>query len=299
MLTRTVETLNRSGRFRFEKRQLREVLNVFLIFLGASSAAMGLHGFLESSNFIDGGVTGISMLLAKQTGLPLSLFLPLVNAPFIILGFRQIGAAFALRSMFAITLLSVILALVHFKDVTSDRVLTAVFGGVFLGAGIGLAIRGNAVLDGTEIAALLISKRSHLFKVGDIILGINVVIFLVAMFVLGVEEALYSILTYVTAARTLDFLIYGLEQFTAITVVSERSASIRQRIMDELGRGVTIYKARGGKSGVDQEILYCVVTRLEIGQVKSIVREVDVNAFVVTHALSDVQGGMVKRAGLH
>nr|WP_157605579.1 YitT family protein [Schlesneria paludicola] len=295
----TVQRLNRSGRLRFEKRQLREILNVFLIFLGALSAAMGLHGFLESSNFIDGGVTGISMLLAKQTGLPLSLFLPLVNAPFIILGFRQIGAAFAIRSMFAIALLSVILAVVEFKDVTSDRVLTAIFGGVFLGAGIGLAIRGNAVLDGTEIAALLISKRSHLFKVGDIILGINVAIFLVAMLVLGIEEALYSILTYVTAARTLDFLIYGLEQFTAITIVSERSASIRQRIMDELGRGVTIYKARGGKSGVDQEILYCVVTRLEIGKVKSIIREVDESAFVVTHALSDVQGGMVKRAGLH
>ncbi|WP_010586995.1 YitT family protein [Schlesneria paludicola] len=299
MLTMTVQRLNRSGRLRFEKRQLREILNVFLIFLGALSAAMGLHGFLESSNFIDGGVTGISMLLAKQTGLPLSLFLPLVNAPFIILGFRQIGAAFAIRSMFAIALLSVILAVVEFKDVTSDRVLTAIFGGVFLGAGIGLAIRGNAVLDGTEIAALLISKRSHLFKVGDIILGINVAIFLVAMLVLGIEEALYSILTYVTAARTLDFLIYGLEQFTAITIVSERSASIRQRIMDELGRGVTIYKARGGKSGVDQEILYCVVTRLEIGKVKSIIREVDESAFVVTHALSDVQGGMVKRAGLH
>ena len=239
------------------------------------------------------------MLLAETTGLPLSLYLPLINLPFIALGFRQIGAAFAIRSMLAIALLAIVLAVVDFPDVTPDLLLTSVFGGVFLGAGIGLAIRGNAVLDGTEIAALLISKRSHLLKVGDIILGINVVIFLVAMLVLGVEKALYSILTYVTAARTLDFLIYGLEQFTAITIISERSSEIRVRIMDELGRGVTIYKARGGKSGADQEILYCVVTRLEIGKVKSIIREVDQAAFVVTNALSDVQGGMVKRAGLH
>jgi uncharacterized membrane-anchored protein YitT (DUF2179 family) len=136
-------------------------------------------------------------------------------------------------------------------------------------------------------------------RVGDIILGINVVIFLVAMFVLGVEEALYSILTYVTAARTLDFLIYGIEQYTAITIISEQSTPIRERIMHELGRGVTVYRARGGKSGIEREILFCVVTRLEIGSVKAIVRECDESAFVVTHPLSDVQGGTVKRSSLH
>ena len=289
----------RAARFAVQKRQLREVRNFILIVLGALSAAMGLHGFLMSSNFIDGGVTGISMLLAKVTGMSLSLLLPVINLPFIALGYRQIGVAFAIRSTFAIGLLAVILALVHFPDVTPDLLLTSVFGGVFIGAGIGLAIRGGAVLDGTEIAALLISKRSHLLKVGDIILIINVAIFLVAIFVLGVEKALYSILTYVTAAKTLDFILYGIEQFTAITIVSEKNDQIRQRIMDDLGRGVTIYKARGGKSGADQEILYCVVTRLEIGKVKSIISEADPSAFVVTHPLSDVQGGMVKRTGLH
>lgn len=299
LLTVTVNSLAKSGRFCLQKRQLRELLNLTLIVAGAFLAAMGLHGFLMSSNFIDGGVTGISMLLQKTTGLPLSLLLPLINLPFIALGYRQIGVAFAIRSAFAIALLAVILAVFHFPDVTKDLVLTSVFGGVFLGAGIGLAIRGGAVLDGTEIAALLISKRSHLLKVGDIILGINVVIFVSAIFVLKVDEALYSILTYVTAARTLDLIIYGIEQYTAMTIVSERSSAIRERIMDELGRGVTIYKARGGKSGIEQEILYCVVTRLEIGKVKAIIRDIDQSAFVVTHALSDVQGGMVKRAGLH
>jgi uncharacterized membrane-anchored protein YitT (DUF2179 family) len=294
-----LKSLAKAVRFIVQRRQLRELLNIVLIILGAFSAAMGLHGFLMSSDFIDGGVTGISMLLAKAEILPLSLLLPLINLPFIALGYRQIGVAFAIRSTFAIGLLAVILEVFHFPDVTDDKVLTAVFGGFFIGAGIGLAIRGGAVLDGTEIAALLISKRSHLLKVGDIILGINVVIFLVAIRLLGAEKALYSILTYIAAAKTLDFLIYGIEEYTAITIVSEQSVAIRERIMGQLGRGVTIYKARGGKSGADQEILYCVVTRLEIGSVKAIIRDVDASAFVVIYALSDVQGGMVKRAGLH
>lgn len=291
--------LSRAIRFALQKRQLRELRNLILIVLGVFSAAMGLHGFLLSSNFIDGGVTGVSMLLVKGTGLPLSVLLPVINLPFIALGYHQIGRAFAIRSTFAIGLLSLVLEVIHFPDVTEDLVLTAVFGGFFIGAGIGLAIRGGAVLDGTEIAALLISKRSHLFKVGDVVLGINVVIFFVAIFVLGVEEALYSILTYITAAKTLDFILYGIEQYTAITIVSEQNLTILNRITDQLGRGVTIYKARGGKSGADQEILYCVVTRLEIGKIKTIIQDVDPAAFVVINPLSDVQGGTVKRTGMH
>jgi uncharacterized membrane-anchored protein YitT (DUF2179 family) len=281
------------------KRGARELLNVVLIVLGILSASLGLHGFLLSSNFIDGGVTGISMLLSKVTGLSLSIWLPLVNLPFIALGYRQIGRLFAFRSTIAIGGLALALAVLHFPSVTHDLLLTAVFGGFFIGAGIGLAVRGGAVLDGTEIAALLISKRSHLLKVGDVILLFNVVLFIVAMSVLGVEEALYSILTYVAAARTLDFVINGIEEYTAITIVSRFSGEIAARILAYLGRGVTIYKGRGGLSGEDQEILYCVVTRLEIGSVKAIVRSLDRNAFVTSHPLSDVDGGMVKRASLH
>jgi uncharacterized membrane-anchored protein YitT (DUF2179 family) len=282
------------------KRGARELLNAVLIVLGILSASMGLHGFLFSSNFIDGGVTGISMLLSKVTGMSLSIWLPLVNLPFIGLAYRQIGALFAFRSALAIGGLALSLAVLHFPDVTHDLVLTAVFGGFFIGAGIGLAVRGGAVLDGTEIAALLISKRSHLLKVGDVILLFNVVLFVVAMSILGVEAALYSILTYVAAARTLDFVINGIEEYTAITIVSPRfSGEIAARILAYLGRGVTVYKGRGGLSGEDLEILYCVVTRLEIGSVKAIVRSLDRNAFVTSHPLSDVDGGMVKRASLH
>src|SRR5580765_645044 len=276
----------------------RELLNALLIALGILAAAFGLKGFLLSSNFIDGGVTGVSMLLAKVTPWPLSVWLPLVNAPFIAIGYRQMGRAFAIRSALAIAGLSAALGTLHFPDVTPDLLLTAVFGGFFIGAGIGLTVRGGAVLDGTEIAALLISKRSALLKVGDVILAFNIVLFLVAMSLLGVEPALYSILTYLAAARTLDFILHGIEEFTAITIMSGAPQAIRDAIIDEMGRTVTVYRARGGKSGEDREILYCVVTRLEIGRVMRIIDGFDASAFVVQHPLANVRGGVVHRHAL-
>jgi uncharacterized membrane-anchored protein YitT (DUF2179 family) len=281
------------------KRLRRELLNAGLIAAGIASAGFGLKGFLISSNFIDGGVTGVSMLLVKMTGASLSILLPVVNLPFVAIGYRQMGRAFAIRSTLGIAGLAAALVIVPYPDVTPDLLLTAVFGGFFLGAGIGLAVRGGAVLDGTEIAALLISKRSHVLKVGEVMLIFNVILFLVAMSVLGVEPALYSILTYLAAARTVDFVIYGLEEYTAITIISVQSGAIRERIINELDRGVTVYKGHGGMSGVEQNILYCVVTRLEIGGVKTIVRALDENAFVVSHPVADVDGGVIKRGALH
>ena len=189
------------------------------------------------------------------------------------LGWAIVRSAARLRlKALAISGLSVCLATVHYPDVTPDKLLTAVFGGFFIGAGMGLAMRGGAVLDGTDIAALLISKKSHLFRVGDVILFLNILIFLTAEFFLGVEPALYSILTYLSATKTLDFLLHGLEEYTAITIVSERSAAIREALTVGLGRGVTVYKGRGGMSGADQEILLCVVTRLEFGKVLNMPR---------------------------
>jgi uncharacterized membrane-anchored protein YitT (DUF2179 family) len=276
----------------------RETFNALLILGGILAAGMGLKGFLFSSHFIDGGVTGISMLLAKTTPLPLAVWLPVVNLPFVVLGYHQLGRAFALRSALAIIGLAVVLAVVRFPDVTHDLLLTAVFGGVFIGAGIGLAMRGSAVLDGTEIAALLIGKRSPVLKVGDVILGFNVVLFMVAMSILGVEPALYSILTYAAAARTLDFILHGIEEYTAITIMSAASQGIREGIVGEMGRGVTVYKALGGKTGEDREILYCVVTRLEIGGIIRIIERLDREAFVVQHPLADVRGGFVHRHAL-
>ena len=281
------------------KPLLRELKNALFIATGILSAGMGLHGFLLSSRFIDGGVTGVSMLLAKVLGLPLSALILVINLPFIALGYHQIGRNFAIRSAAAIVGLSACLATIHYPDVTPDKLLTAVFGGFFIGAGMGLAMRGGAVLDGTDIAALLISKRSHLFRVGDVILGLNIVIFLTAAFFLGVDSALYSILTYVAASKTLDFLLHGIEEYTAITIVSEQSDPIRQAITGVLGRGVTVYKGRGGMTGADQDILFCVVTRLEIGKVLDIAQKIDPSAFIVVHPLADAKGGVLKKTAPH
>jgi len=281
------------------KRFLRELLNFALLALGILSAGMGIKGFLLSSNFIDGGITGVSMLLSSTTGLPLAWLLPLVNLPFVAVGWRQLGRTFAIRSVIGISGLALVIAFVPYPDVTLDRLLVAVFGGFFLGAGIGLAVRGGAVLDGTEIAALLISKRSGYVKVGDVILGFNVVLFLVAISTLGIDAALYSILTYISAAKTLDFVLHGIDEFTAISVVSDSSAVIRERIMKDLGRGVTMYRGYGGMSGAERDILYCVVTRLEIARVRAIVKEVDTSAFLVFYPLAGAEGGMVKRTLPH
>jgi uncharacterized membrane-anchored protein YitT (DUF2179 family) len=276
-----------------------DLLSAVFILSGVFSAGMGLHGFLTSSGFIDGGVTGISMLLAQTLGMPLPILILVINLPFVFLGYRQVGRKFAIKSAIGIIGLSVCLAIVHFPDVTSDKLLTAVFGGFFLGAGMGLAMRGGAVLDGTDIAALLISKRSHIFRVGDIILGLNIIIFLSAAFFLGVERSLYSILTYVSASKTLDFLLHGLEEYTAITIVSEQSNAIREAISCRLERGVTVFKGRGGRSGHELDILLCVVTRLEIGKIFDIVQEIDSAAFVTVHPLAEASGGVLKRTVHH
>jgi Uncharacterized conserved protein len=281
------------------KRFVREVFHVVLIVLGIFSAGLGVKGFLLSSHFIDGGVTGVSMLLSNVLGFRLSILILAINLPFIALGYRLIGAKFAVKSALAITGLSLCLAFVKYPDVTPDKLLTAVFGGFFLGAGIGLAIRGGAVLDGTEIAALLVSKSSSLLRVGDVILILNIFIFAAAAFFLGIESALYSILTYFAASKTIDFLIHGIEEHTAIIIISERHEEIRTAMISRLNRGVTVYKGRGGKSDAEQDILFCVVTRLEIGGVKNLAREIDSAAFIVVHPLSDVEGGIVKKTALH
>jgi uncharacterized membrane-anchored protein YitT (DUF2179 family) len=277
------------------KRAVREVFHIGLIILGILSAAFGLKGFLLSSGFIDGGVTGVSMLLSAVLGFPLWTLILIINIPFIAVGYRQLGRKFALKSALAIAGLATCLALVKFPEVTPDKLLTAVFGGFFIGAGIGLAVRGGAVLDGTEIAALLVSKGSHLLKVGDGILILNIVIFSAAAFFLGVEAAMYSILTYFAASRTVDFLVHGLEEYTAIIIMSARNGEIRQAILRDLNRAVTVYNGRGGLTDQQQDILYCVVTRLEIGRVSSLAKEIDRDAFVVVHPLADASGGVIKK----
>lgn len=281
-----------------------EIKSYVLIVLAILSAGMGIKGYLLSSHFIDGGVTGISMLLDYIFDWPISLLIPLINLPFIILAYFQLGLKFAIKTVIAITGLSLCLAFFPYPDVTPDKLLTAIFGGFFIGLGIGLAIRGEAVLDGTEIAALLVSKNVSFLRVSDVILILNVIIFTTALFFLGVEPASYSILTYFAASKTIDFLLYGLDEYTGVTIISEQNDQIRKLIKDELKRGVTVYQGKGGygKSGekvYETEILFTVVTRLEVGTLQNLVRSVDEGAFIIQHSINDIRGGMVKQRGLH
>ena len=280
------------------------IKDTVLIISGIFSVSMGLKGFLLSSHFIDGGVTGISMLLSSLTGWSLSVMLPLFNLPFLVLGYYQIGRDFAIKSALGIAGLALCLAVVPFPDVTPDLLLTAVFGGVFIGAGIGLAMRGGAVLDGTEAAALLLSRRSAMLRVGDIILVINVFIFGLAAFFLGIEVALYSMITYFGASKAIDFIVHGIEEYTAVIIVSDKAEAVRVMLTEDLKKGVTVLKGQKGygKRGHDRhdtDVLYSVVTRLELSNIRDAVEQIDPNAFIIQHGIDDARGGLVKGRPLH
>ncbi|MEM8999369.1 MAG: YitT family protein [Bacteroidota bacterium] len=276
--------------------------DVFFIVSGIFAAAFGLESFLLPNRFIDGGATGISLLVTEVTQVPLALLIVLVNIPFLILGYQVIGKQFAIKAVLAILGLAVALAAIDFPEVTEDRLLVAVFGGFFLGAGIGMSIRGGSVLDGTEVLAIFLSRKLGT-KIGDIIIVINVFIFLAAAYLLSIEAALYSMLTYLAASKTLDFVVEGIEEYTGVTIISKKSEQIRHMITEKLGRGLTIYKATGGygKRGEQNEydVVYTVITRLEIRKLNFEITKIDPSAFVVMNSINDTRGGMVKKRFLN
>ncbi len=269
-----------------------------LIFIGIASAAFGLESFLLPNNFIDGGATGIALLFSEVSKFSLSVLLIAVNLPFIFLGYSMLGKQFAFKASAAILGLALAIAVFHFPDVTHDKLLVAVFGGFFLGAGIGLTVRGGAVLDGTEVLAIALSRKLGT-TIGDIIIIVNVLVFSSAAYFLSVETALYSMITYLAASKTLDFVIEGIEEYTGITIVSSHSEEIRLMITNTLGRGVTVYKGKRGygKHGHISEIdiIYTVITRLEISKLNIEIEKIDPNAFVVMNSIKDTKGGMIKK----
>ncbi len=277
--------------------------DVFLILLGIISAGFGLKGFLLPNDFLDGGATGISLLISALTDFSFSVLIVLVNIPFILFGFKAIGKTFAIKTILAIVGLALAVALIPYPEITDDKLLISVFGGFFLGAGIGLSVRGGAVIDGTELLAIVTSRRSGL-SIGDIILIINIIIFSFAAYLLTYEIALYAMLTYLAASKTVDFIIEGIEEYTGVTIISNKADELREMIAYELNTGVTVFKGeRGyGKSGEkshDLKIIYTVVTRLEISRLKNEAHKIDPNAFIVMTSIKDTIGGMTNRRRLH
>ncbi|HYG15647.1 MAG TPA: YitT family protein [Bacteroidia bacterium] len=278
------------------------IKGVVLVCLGIGSAAFGLESFLIPNSFIDGGATGIALLVQHTTGISLSLLIVLINIPFVILAFKVIGKGFAIRTAAALAGLALATAFLHFPVVTHDKLLVAVFGGFFLGAGIGLSVRGGSVIDGTEVLAIYLSRKLST-TIGDVIILINILVFSAAAYFLTIETALYSLITYLAASKTLDFVIEGIEEYTGITIVSSHSEEIRDMVINKMGRGLTVYQGRRGygKSGEtrDVDIIYTVVTRLEISRINAEITKIDPNAFVVMSSIKDTKGGMIKKRPLH
>lgn len=288
--------------WRKQKTISNSIRSVLFILFGVLAAGFGLRGFLMPNHFIDGGVTGISLLINAKTNFPLPVMIIFFNIPFILLGWQQIGKGFSMKSIVAISLLALAVAIVPYPVVTNDKLLIAVFGGFFLGAGIGLTIRGGAVIDGTEILAIFLSRKRSL-SVGDFIMVFNIVIFSVAAWLLSVEVALYAILTYLSATKTVDFILEGIEEFTGVTIISPRSEEIAGFIKQKMGRGLTIYSGKKGfgKRGetvLATDIIFTVVTRLEISRLTTEIEKIDPNAFIVMQSIKDTRGGMVKKRPL-
>jgi len=273
-----------------------------LILAGIVSAALGLKGFLLPNGFIDGGVTGISLITNALTNIPFPILLIAINLPFLIMAFKAVGKQFAIKSILAVIVLAITVHFIPSFSVTHDKLLIAVFGGFFLGAGIGLAIRGGSVIDGTEVLAIFLSRKLPV-TIGDIILIFNVLIFSSAAYVFSIETAMYAMLTYLSASKTVDFIVTGLEEYVGVTIISEKSEEIRLAVIENLGRGCTIYLgkkgfAKRGEPLARTNIVYTLLTRLELSKLHTEVEKIDPNAFIIMHSIIDAKGGMIKKRAL-
>jgi uncharacterized membrane-anchored protein YitT (DUF2179 family) len=269
------------------------------IFIGAVLMAVGLEIFLVPNNVIDGGITGISIMLSHITGFRLGIFIFLLNLPFFFMGYKQIGKTFAISTLFGITVLSIFTSLFHpVPAFTEDILLATIFGGMILGTGVGLVIRYGGALDGTEILAILMNKKLP-FSVGEIIMFFNIFILGTAGFVFTWDRAMYSILAYVIAFKTIDVVIKGLDESKSAWIISDNSEIIGDAIMNRLGRGVTYLSGEGAFSGDDKKVIFCVITRLEEAKLKEIVEENDPNAFLAIADMAEVRGGRFKKRDIH
>ncbi|EIW15587.1 MULTISPECIES: YitT family protein [Pelosinus] len=282
-----------------KQRVWKEIQRYIILFIGSVIYAAGLEIFLVPNNVIDGGVVGLAIMASHLTGLPLGVFLITINIPFIYLGYKQIGKTFTLSTIFSIIVLSYFTKMfLPVPGFTDDLFLASIFGGIILGIGVGLIVRYGGSLDGSEIVAILMDKQSS-FSVGEIVLIINLFILSAAGLVFGWDRAMYSLVTYFIASKVIDIVIEGLDESKAVIIVSDYSASIAEALMARLGRGVTILHGEGAYKGDEKHILYTVITRLEMAKFKSLVSEIDEDAFITINDVHDVMGGTFKKKAIH
>ena len=264
-----------------------------MIAVGGLLEAIGINTFLIPSGFFEGGATGLSMLGASLSSIPLYLFLVVINAPFLALGWKRFGYKYIIKCIFTIIYLAVLVKFLHIAPFSHDKILCAVFGGILVGAGTGFAINGGSALDGAEIASVILSKKFGI-TVGSVILTFNVIVFSVIALFHGYEASLYSVLTYIFSSRSTNFLVHGLEEFIGISIISAHSDKIKKELIGKLGVGVTIYDGKTGLENKKQEILFCVITRYDVQRVKRMISDIDDKAFMVTNPVENIQGGLVK-----
>lgn len=266
---------------------------------GTLISGFALKSFLIPNNFLDGGVTGMSLLIHELYHYNIAILILVLNIPFVIAGAIHVNRTFALKMLACIVCLAICLVAVPYPVITSDKLLVSIFGGFFLGLGIGLAMRGGCAIDGIEVLALYTLKRSS-FTISEIILGLNVIIFLIAALKLGLETSLYSMLTYFAASRTISYVIEGLEEYTGVTIISGQSEAVKKALVMEMGKGITIYKGERGymkesfEVHQDCDIVYTIVTRLEVRRLRNVVHEIDPKAFIFTNTIKEAAGGVLK-----
>lgn len=275
--------------------------SIFYTLIGVLLAVVALQGFMVPNKFLDGGVTGIVILLVDLVDVPIGVLLFLINLPFLYMGYRKIGKTFAVHALFAVVLMAVLMHLISVPVVTTDRVLIALFGGFLIGLGIGFVIRGGGVIDGLEVVAEYTYKKLG-FSTSEVILSINSLILLAAAFEFGIETAMYSILTYFTAMKTTNYVVDGFEEYTALSIVSAKDKEIKEALITNYNKAVTIYKGERGFlpgtkiKSADCEIIMTVVTRLELHRLKLAIWKIDPKAFFFIQSIKEVRGGVVKRS---
>lgn len=276
-----------------------QIKRALAILLGSLLVGVGLELFLVPNMIIDGGIIGLSILAGHLTGFPIGLYTFLLNLPFLLVGYKQIGRTFAVTTLFAVSAMSAFVTMLHgMEPFTNDNLLATVFGGVLLGLGVGTIIRYGGSLDGTEIIAILLTRNSA-FSVGEIVMFFNLFILGSAGFVFGWESAMYSLIAYFIAFKMIDITIEGLDESKSVTIISESPAEISDALQQRLGRGVTHIYGKGGYTGEDKELLYVIVTRLEVAKLKNIVLEYDPGAFIAIEQVADVMGGRFRKKAIH